>query len=549
MKEATIAALISEHAEKYPDKTAFIFDNHFYSWRQVDRCTDRIAAGMLKKGIIKGTHLGFWSMNHAAAVFYLLAAMKIGVVCAVINYSYHEFELKNVLQEADIEFLYLGEYKKGLDYRAMVQAVGLDCPKLRCVEDMLPVFESLFDPGAECETAPEDKEMLEGAKMEVGPEDVLVITFTSGTTMVPKMVMLTQRSVIFDVTQFTRRMRIGPDDILLAPLPLFHSSGISGMLVFAVVTGITAVIHHSFIAKTALKDIERYKVTAILAVPSMLELLIRDDAFEAADVSSLRVVQSSGSAVTVESLRRIMRKLGIRHLLMGYGQTECSPLVTMTLYEDDERTMTETVGCPLCGVRVRIWDKCTGKPAQAICRSMVTLDEEAGCEAATGRTGEIQVCGPNVMKGYYKNESENLKKFTSDGWLKTGDAGFMDERGYLHFVARISDIIIRHGENISPLEIEYVVEQSDKNIIKAKAVGVQSEIVQEDIACFVQVKEEAFDPEAIKACVRRTLASFKVPKYVFRVDSFPITGTGKIDQAALKRLAEKLVGDRKLEAH
>ena len=114
MKEATIAALISEHAEKYPDKTAFIFDNHFYSWRQVDRCTDRIAAGMLKKGIIKGTHLGFWSMNHAAAVFYLLAAMKIGVVCAVINYSYHEFELKNVLQEADIEFLYLGEYKKGL---------------------------------------------------------------------------------------------------------------------------------------------------------------------------------------------------------------------------------------------------------------------------------------------------------------------------------------------------------------------------------------------------------------------------------------------------
>jgi fatty-acyl-CoA synthase len=212
---------------------------------------------------------------------------------------------------------------------------------------------------------------------------------------------------------------------------------------------------------------------------------------------------------------------------MGYGQTECAPLVTITLYDDDIQTVTETVGLPLPDVQVRIWDL------------------ENDCRMPTGEVGEIQVRGVITMKGYYNAEEENKKKFTSDGWLKTTDAGFLDERGYLHFATRISEIIIRHGENISPAEIESVVRQFSDDIAEVKVVGVAEEIVQEEIVCLLQTKSLRIDPDGLKCYVHKMLASYKVPKYIFQLDEIPLTVTGKIDQGAIKRIAEKLVNDQR----
>lgn len=522
----TASGLTAHNALHYPNDPAFWFDDITYTWKETEEITDYIAADMLQKGIRKEMHIGFWSLNHIHLVFYLIAAMKIGAVPAVINYSYRTFELQNVIQKAHIKRLYLGEYKKGSDYKAMAEEVQKECTDLQEIRHMAEDLQEVLQKYNGDGKLPGKKAAeLEKYKNAVHTDDVVSITFTSGTTKMPKPVMLTHYNVINDVRQFAARMHVNHEqgDVLLAPLPLFHSSGLTGMLFFALAEGIPAVIQRMFVAEEALKAIEKYHVTVLMAVPSMLEMLEGIYDSRHYDLSTLRVGQTSGAVISPECLCRIVKNLKMEQLILAYGQTECSPIVTMTSYEDELENVAGTAGKPLPHVEVRIWD----------------LAKD--CQLPPGKTGEIQVRGFNTMRGYYNSEEENKGKYTIDGWLKTTDAGFMDEQGYLHFVTRISDIIIRHGENISPVEIESVVEQYSADIIKVKVVGVEAKIVQEEIACLIQTTGGRIDPEDIKQYVRKRLASYKVPKYVFRVDTFPVTETGKIDQAATKKIAKELV--------
>ena len=527
----TVSDCMTQNALIYPNRTAFIFDEIEYTWNEADKMTDNIAVSMLNKNIRKGCHIGFWSLNTVQLVFYLIAAMKIGAVPTVINYSYRSLELKKIIKKANIEQLFLGEYKKGSDYGGMAEEVRGECPGLKEICHMEKTSEELRRIyGERSAVAKAELSVLLTYKNAVETDDVIGITFTSGTTKDPKPVMLSHYNVLNNARQFAARMHVGHEenDVLLAPLPLFHSSGMTGMLCFSLVAGIPTVILRRFTANDALRAIERYHVTVLMAVPSMLELMACSYNEEEFDISSLRIGQTSGAGISAGKLQRIIETLGFDHFTMAYGQTECSPLITTTLYEDDWATITGTVGKPLSYVKVRIWDL------------------EKDCELPAGKTGEIQVQGFNTMKGYYHCEEENRKKYTADGWLKTTDTGYFDERGYLHFVTRISDIIIRHGENISPMEIEGVIEQYSDDIIKVKVVGVAEEVVQEEVACVIQCSLGRIDPEDVKSYVKKILASYKVPKYVIQVDAFPMTETGKIDLAAVKRIAQEFAADEKI---
>ena len=168
----TAATLTARNARQWPEKTAFLFDDRAWSWQTVEDTTDRIALAMLKMGIGKGTHLGFWSMNTIDLVLYLIAAMKIGAVAAVINYSYRNVELRSVLRRADVEAVFLGTYKNGSDYAAIVEEVRPDCPALRAVYQM--------DAGAAAPGREDGLQWVQAAKAAVTPEDVATITFTSG---------------------------------------------------------------------------------------------------------------------------------------------------------------------------------------------------------------------------------------------------------------------------------------------------------------------------------------------------------------------------------
>lgn len=511
--DLTAAQLLRRNAEQYPDETAYLFDGQHFSWQQVESMAQQAALELSDLGVKKGTHVAFWSVNHIVLVVYLLAAMKLGAVPIVINYSYRTFELQGVLHRSDAELLLLGEPKKNADYLHMAQSVQPACPKLRQIVLLrLPEVRPL---------SAQQRAFLENAEAAVTSRDTCCMTFTSGTTKLPKPVMLSYYNLVNNAEQFSSRMQVcrARGDVLMAPLPLFHSSGMTGMLFHSLVTGIPTVLHRMFRVEQALHDIEAYRVSVLMAVPSMLELLADAPARPQYDLSSLRVGQSSGASITPEKLLRIVQDLGFRHFLMGYGQTECSPLVTTTLYEDDLVTATASAGLPLPYVALRIQDLQSGKLLPA------------------GKIGEIQVRGFNTMQGYYHADRENAEKYTPDGWLKTTDLGWLDEDGRLHFSARNSEIIIRHGENISPAEIEAVAAQFSSSIHAVKAVGVPEPVVQEEIACVVQTNDAAFDPEALRAYIKTVLASYKTPKYIIPIKAFPMTATGKIDHAAVKKLA------------
>lgn len=524
----TVSDLTRRNADLWPDQVAFIFDGVEHSWREVEQVTDRIASWMLDEGIEKGMHLGFWSLTSLDLVYHLIAAMKIGAIPAIINYSYRTFELEGVILRAQIERLFLGERKRGSDYAAMAGEVAEDQGLQLEVFEMAASMHEAMDAWETGEAFVETKRRdLQRVKDAVFADDVADIAFTSGTTKQPKPVMLTFFNIVNNALQIGELMHVTHEDILIGPMPMFHSSGVTGTLFYALTSGMTTLLHRMFKTEEVLADIQRYRPTVLMMVPSMAELMVACKDFHDYDISSLRVGLISGSVTSPEKMRLLLRELGIEHLLNAYGQTECAPIITSTLYDDDMIRATETVGRPLPHTRLRIWNEATNT------------------ECPIGVVGKIQVRGFHTMKGYFNYEEENAKKYTSDGWLKTTDAGWLDECGYLHFSTRISSMIIRHGENISPAEIEAVVDRFADDIVAVKVVGVPDEETGEAIACLVQTRASTIDPKGLKRFVKGKLASYKVPKWVFQIDEFPMTATTKISEKECRKLAREFAEEGK----
>jgi fatty-acyl-CoA synthase len=526
--DATIGDLMSRNAQMRPDDTAFFCGDVRYTWKVCDEVSNLMASRLLQRGITKGTHLGFWSLNDISEVLELIAAMKIGAIPAVINYSYRALELEHVIDRAKIEALMIGVEKQGADYWRTADRTLEVCPTLKSLYSISTDFCAAMEAyRGGCELPPVDALHLESAKGQVHAHDVACLTFTSGTTKDPKPVMLSYYNIVNDVMQFDARMEVTSKDAIFADLPLFHCSGMTGLLFHAVVSGASAVVNPMFHAEEALRNIENYHLTVMMVVPSMIELMLLCPDFKQFDLSSLRVGMISGAPVSPAKMHEYIEELGLSYALNSYGQTECSPIVTTTLKTDDIDTLCGTIGKPLDHLEVRIADSMT--------------DEELPC----GTSGEIQVRGFNTMIGYFNFGDENKKKFTKDGWLKTTDAGYYDERGYLHFDRRISSTIIRHGENISPTEIEAVIEGWSRDIAEVVVCGVPDKRAGEEIACVVQTKSGKLDADALRAYVKKTLASFKCPRYVFLVKDMPKTATGKVSLKDTHDLAVKLVEEER----
>lgn len=517
----TVSSVLAHNAWHYSGDPAYCFDKKVYTWDQTDQLTDIIASHMIRNGIKKGMHVGFWSMNTIDLVFYVLAAMKIGAVPAAINYSYKAYELQRVMASADIEFVYYGESKKNVDFAAVLHEVCRELPKIKGVWSMdkkvaAIAHSEFFHMSESCM-----EQLYEHEKLVTG-DDVAAITFTSGTTKVPKAVQVSFRSLLSDAEMIADRLLMKKDDKMMAPLPIFHSSGLSATIMQTMTKGALSFVERQFDAEKVMKDIDEHQITLLLLIPSMMELMHRHPNFSQYDFSSVRAVLTSGAKIASCRLEQMVADFGFPHFLMAYGQTECAPIVTTTLYDDPVRTAFYRDGVPLPRVDVRIWD----------------TDRDA--LQAPGLIGEIQVRGVNVMKGYYNNEEENALKFTADGWLKTTDAGYVDKNGYLHFSAHMDDMIIWHGENISPSEIEAVICEYSDDIETVKVIGVPAEVVQEEITAVIQSKS-AIDAEDLKQYIKTKLANFKVPKYIFQLEEFPTTSTGKPDVGKIRQIAAKLV--------
>jgi len=451
-----------------------------------------------------------------------------------VNLRYRTEEAEYILSQSGAEVVLVTDQVAGTDYAAMISSI---CPELLTATPATVRSRTLPGLRQVISTAPSrlpgvrpfgelaelaaqvSEERLDEVIAAVDPESVCQIQYTSGTTARPKGAMLTHNSILRDSYEICQIMRIGEDDVLFSALPFFHVAGYVSAALCTLSMGATLVTGSHFDALQALQLIERHRATIIRGVETMFVMMMAHPDFERHDVSSLRGGVCGSYTETV--LREVYRKMGIRELTSVFGLSETSSASCMARVEDPLEVRLTTNGRPLPGVEMRIIDPTSGKP--------LPHDQR----------GEIVIRGWNVMKGYYEKPVETAEALDAEGWLHTGDLGFIDQDGNLHFIDRIKDVIKVGGENVSAAEVESYLYRHHKIEI-CQIVAVPDARLAEVGAAYVKLKpgQECTAEEIIDFC-KGSIASFKVPRYVFFTDTFPITGSGKIQKFVLRDQARR----------
>jgi long-chain acyl-CoA synthetase len=345
----------------------------------------------------------------------------------------------------------------------------------------------------------------------VDPSTLALLIFTSGTTGVPKGVMLDHANIDAMAEMGRQALDIAPADRCLLILPLFHVNGIVVSVLMPLLAGASVVIVERFDPHTFFDTVERHRSTYFSAVPTIYTMLAALPDGVSPDTSSLRFGICGAAPASAELLSSFEARYGFP-LIEGYGLSEATCASTINPVAGGGRA--GTVGIAFTGQQIRIID-------------------EAGAEVATGVDGQVTIAGPNVMRGYLGRADETARVII-DGWLHTGDVGHLDADGYLTLVGRSKDMIIRGGENIYPKEIEDVL-TSDPTVLEAAVVGVPDDKWGETVAAYVQPRPgRTIDPEALHALCARKLAGYKRPTSITVMDAIPKNAVGKTDKAPLR---------------
>jgi fatty-acyl-CoA synthase len=539
--QCTLGALLHDMARRYPDHAALVYSDRDlrYSFRELDERVTRLAKGLLALGIRKGDHVGIWATNVPDWIPIMFATARIGAVLVTVNTSYRPKELEYVLQQSDMKALFTIDGYRDVDY---VQEIYGLVPELKSGTKgalrsaRFPFLERVIYLGPKkhrgmhgldevLRLADEAGDVaLESVVSSLDPHDVINMQYTSGTTGFPKGVMLTHHSIINNGYQIGERQMFTHRDRLCLPVPLFHCFGITLGVLAAYTHGSTIVPLETFDPLMVLAVVQKERCTALYGVPTMFIAELSHPMFNMFDLQSLRTGIMAGSPCPEPVMKHVMEKMHCREITIVYGLTEASPGITQTRTNDPVEVRVKTVGKPFEGVEVRI------------------VDPETGAVLPDNTPGELCSRGYNTMKGYYKMPHETAAAIDSEGWLRTGDTAMSTEDGYYKITGRLKDLIIRGGENIYPKEVEDFL-HGVPGIRDVQIVGVPSEKYGEEVAAYVQLhKDIALEAGDIEDFCRGKIARYKIPKYVFFVDSFPMTTSGKIQKFKLREDAAARLG-------
>ncbi len=503
---------------------------------------DEVAKGLMALGIAKGEKVAIWANNLPEWVYTQYGSARMGAVLVTVNTNYRSNELEYLLQQSDTTTLILtGGIREADEYLKVLAKV---CPtikdsqpgKLQC--DKLPFLKNIIYLGKEKiagmynwdEVLAMGKQVsdaqLKTRLDSLAPDDVINMQYTSGTTGFPKGVMLSHTNLIGNALSMAECMKLTPDDAMCIPVPFFHCFGCVIGTLCCMVSGTTMAPVVSFTAAGVLKTVEASKCNALLGVPTMFIAEFEEMDKNHYDTSSLRTGVMAGSTCPVEVMKRVIKDMGANEMTIVYGQTEASPGITQTRDLDSLELKTTTVGRALPNVEVKI------------------VHPDTNREMPIGEQGELCTRGYHVMKGYYKLPEATAKTIDADGWLHTGDLAIMDAKGYCKITGRIKDMIIRGGENIYPREIEEFLYTNPK-VKDIQVVGITSEKYGEEVAAFIQLKpaQQATEEEIISFC-KDQISYYKIPKYVFFVDQYPSTASGKIQKYKLREMAQSQLQKR-----
>jgi fatty-acyl-CoA synthase len=506
--ELTVGDLLRRTAERYPDRLA-VASRHQgkrLTCAELDAAADRVARGLWSLGIRHGDRVGIWSTNCIEWIMMHMGCARAGAALVNVNPAYRSHELQFTLTRSRMKALFLWHKDKRADYE---EILGRACHGL----DLALRHTIYFD-------SPEWPALLEAEGQladHVAVDDIANIQYTSGTTGLPKGVLLTHHNVVNNGQFLAQGFHYTELDKIVVPVPLFHCYGCVIGTMSAVNSGAAIILPNwTFDARATLSAVHEERATSVYGVPAMYVAEFALPDFASFDTSSLRTGMMSGAPCPVELMKRVLEEMHCGELVIAYGQTETSPVVTMSDADDTIEVRVKTVGRAMPQTEIMI-------------QSLETREA-----VPYGHQGEVCVRGYALMRGYDGDPEGTAQVIQPDGWLHTGDLGVMREDGCIHITGRSRDVIIRGGENIYPREVEEFLYTHPK-VGEVQVIGIPNARLGEVVVAWIRVRPgtEATEHEVKEFC-KGQIAYYKIPEHVRFVTEFPATLSGKIQKYKMR---------------
>jgi len=506
--DLTIGELLARTADRFPDRLAVAscHQGKRLTWAELSAAADQIARGLWSLGIRRGDRVGLWSTNCIEWIMMHMGCARAGAALVNVNPAYRSHELQYTLKKSRMKALFLWHSDKRANYE---EILGRARHGLAHELQHILYFDS-----------PEWQAFLQadGRLPEfVGCDDIANIQYTSGTTGLPKGVLLTHHNIVNNGQFLAQGFHYTEQDKIVVPVPLFHCYGCVIGTMTAVNSGAALIFPNwTFDPRATLKAIHDERATSVYGVPAMYVAEFALPEFAGYDLTSLRTGMMSGAPCPIELMKRVLTEMHIGELVIAYGQTETSPVVTMSDAGDSIEVRVNTVGRAMPQTEIQIVSATTGEVLP------------------TGEQGEICARGYAVMKGYDGDPEGTAMVIRQDGWLHSGDLGVMREDGCLRITGRSRDVIIRGGENIYPREVEEFLYTCPK-VGEAQVVGIPNERLGEIVCAWVRLRPgvEATEEE-IKEFCKGQIAYYKIPEHIRFVEEFPATLSGKIQKYKIR---------------
>jgi acyl-CoA synthetase (AMP-forming)/AMP-acid ligase II len=517
----TMGDALLRTARERPDAPGLVMPERTWTWAELAEGAERVARGLVALGVQPRDHVGVLIPNGYECLTAMFGVALAGATAVPINARFQPPEMKYIVEHADLAAILTSDLVD--DHADFVAMLGTAIPGLAEAPDpkrldlpQVPHLRSVVLLGSKqkpgvldratferlAEHVPREEIDRRRAGMSLG--DLALILYTSGTTANPRGCMIPHEAIVRVWSAVAAQMGLGPDDAMWNPCPMFHIAAL-GVSIACIVSGATIVTARYFEPESSIELLSRHRTTAWWpAYPQLALGIINHPRFGEVDVSGLRRWLCVGPP---ETLAGLQDALPHTTLVTTFGMTESSGCSTFTGLDEDVSVRTSTVGRPLPGLEARV------------------TDPETRAEVPHGTPGELELRGPLLCRGYYKDPDRTAETFGPDGWMRTGDRAVMDADGRLQYQARLKDVFKVGGENVSPSEVEAHL-MTHPAVHLAQVVGVPDPRLDEVGAAFVELKPgaEATEEELIEYC-RGSLARFKIPRYVRFVDSWPMSAT------------------------
>jgi acyl-CoA synthetase (AMP-forming)/AMP-acid ligase II len=511
--------MVARAADEFGELLAVRDDQTSMSYIQLAAAADGFGAALVDSGVEPGDRVGIWCFNCADWVVAVLGIFAAGGVLVPVNTRFKGPEAADLLGRSRAKVLVTVTDFLDTDYVALLQDTGTPLPELATtvvVRGPVPtgaVSWADFMDRAGSESA-EEVRRRSAALTADDPSDIL---FTSGTTGVPKGVVMTHGRTLTIATDWVAMTGLSAGDVYLQVNPYFHMFGLKAGILASVAAGATMLPEPVFDVDRVLARVASERVTVLPGPPTLYQSILDHPAREDHDLSTLRVAVTGAADIPVELIRRVDAELPFSKVITGYGLTE-GGTACGTSDDDDPEAVATTVGRPRPGFEVRIVG-------------------EGGRAVAPGEAGEVLLRGGSIMLGYLDDPEETAKVLTEDGWLHTGDLGTLDEAGRLRIVGRVKDMFIVGGFNAYPAEIENALLRHP-SIAQAAVIGIPDARLGEVGMAFVVLTQPA-SSEDIVEWSRNQMANYKVPRAVEIVDALPLNATGKVMKETLRQRASE----------